>query len=118
MKEKYLAAVDLGASSGRTVEGQFNGSRLKMKELFRFNNNPVSTTGHLYWNILSIYQNIIESLLLFHKDVEEFPDSIGIDSWGVDFILMDKNKEILQKPVHYRDPRSLCMDTLCFSQIS
>ena len=118
MKEKYLAAVDLGASSGRTVAGQFNGSRLKMKELFRFNNNPVSTTGHLYWNILSIYQNIIESLLLFHKDVEEFPDSIGIDSWGVDFILMDKNKEILQNPVHYRDPRSLGMDTLCFSQIS
>ena len=102
---KKFLAVDFGASNGRAMLGKYDGSRLSLEELYRFENRPVYVLGNLYWDILRLYSELKASLL---KAVSRYGSisSIGIDAWGVDFGLLDKDKKLMQNPIHYRDIRT------------
>ena len=100
-----MLAIDLGASSGRGIVGSFDGEKLTLKENHRFSNDPVIVNGRMHWDILRIFHEIKQSIT---KTVLEEDNirSIGIDTWGVDYALLDKNGRMLSNPVHYRDTRT------------
>jgi len=99
-----FAAVDLGAQSGRVAVGRFDGERLSVTEVHRFPNVPVRTRGTLNWDVLRLYQDVIEGLRAAAREAGRV-DSLAADSWAVDFGLIDRNGRLLQNPVHYRDAR-------------
>ena len=102
---KYFFAVDLGATSGRTILGTLNGTQLEQEELTRFPNNLIETGGHFYWDIYALYSEMIRGL----KEVARRGitlTSIGIDTWGVDFVFIGEDNAILRNPMAYRDPHT------------
>jgi len=103
---KQYLAFDLGAESGRCMLGQLDGGRLEITELHRFPNGPVSVHGTLYWDILGIYQNLLEGMSVFARKFGAAVDGIGVDSWAIDFGLLDRYGDPLQNPVCYRDSRT------------
>lgn len=105
LTQKNYLAIDMGASNGRAIIGKFNGSKLELEEIYRFENVPVFAAGTLYWDVLKLFLELktgIKSAITKYKNIS----SIGIDTWGVDFGLLDKNKDLLSNPVHYRDSRT------------
>lgn len=105
MDRRVFLAFDLGAESGRAVVGILDESKITLKEVHRFINRPVRILGRLYWNVTQIFQELKQGLV---NGVREFPDieSIGIDTWGVDFGFISKNNELVGLPVCYRDHRT------------
>jgi rhamnulokinase len=101
----HVAAVDLGASSGRVILVDVAPDRLVLHEVHRFANTPVERDGHLRWNIRDLYAGVVEGL---RRAVREAPDlaGIGIDSWAVDYGLVDDHGLLLSDPMHYRDART------------
>ncbi|WP_040534956.1 rhamnulokinase [Schleiferilactobacillus shenzhenensis] len=104
MATENLIAVDLGASSGRVMSGQFNGKRITLKEQFRFSNLPVQVTGGLYWDYMKIVQEIKYGLSIAQNDLGELA-SMSIDTWGVDYGVLSQRGEVLLAPHSYRDTR-------------
>ncbi|MEU4291094.1 rhamnulokinase family protein [Kribbella sp. NPDC026596] len=98
---KRVAAVDLGASSGRVMLGAVGDGRLDLTEIHRFWNGPVQVSGTLHWDILHLYRSLLEGLRTAGA-----VDGIGIDSWAVDYGLLDTSGRLLSNPVHYRDSRT------------
>ncbi len=98
--ESY-AAVDLGASSGRVMVGRVGPGTLELTEAHRFPNRPVRVPEGLRWDILSLYAGVLDGLRAAGR-----VDSVGIDSWAVDYGLLDADGALLANPVHYRDPRT------------
>ena len=106
MEQKNLYfAVDLGATSGRTIIGSLNGGKLNLEELTRFDNNLIETCGHVYWDIFALYNEIIKGLRLVAERGLEIR-SIGIDTWGCDFVCIGKDGAPLRNPIAYRDPHT------------
>ena len=105
MAERKMLAIDLGASSGRGIVGAFDGERLTLRENHRFSNDPVNLCGRLYWDILRIFHEIKLSVQKTVLDGDAV-SSIGIDTWGVDYGLLDRAGRLLSNPVHYRDTRT------------
>ncbi|MBQ8944861.1 MAG: rhamnulokinase, partial [Clostridia bacterium] len=103
MKKRVLA-FDFGASSGRAILGIFDGEKIELKEVHRFSNDPVSVNGTVYWDVLRLFYEIKQGILKA-KECGGF-ESIGIDTWGVDFGLLDLDGRLLENPVHYRDLRT------------
>ncbi|MFC1735812.1 rhamnulokinase family protein [Candidatus Hydrogenedentota bacterium] len=101
----YLA-VDLGAESGRTVLGRISDGKLELEEVNRFPNGPVNITGNAHWNIVGLYSEIMAGMARSASLTDGRLDGIGIDTWGVDFGLLDKNGLLLGIPFHYRDSRT------------
>jgi rhamnulokinase len=99
-----LAAVDIGAQSGRVAVGRFDGQRLGVTEVHRFPNVPVRTRGTLNWDILRLYQDVLHGLGAAAHEAGHV-DSVAVDSWAVDFALIDSKGRLVQNPVHYRDAR-------------
>ena len=99
-----LAAVDLGAQSGRVAVGRFDGERLGVTEVHRFPNVPVRTRDTLNWDILRVYRDVLDGLRGAAREAGHV-DSVAVDSWGVDFALIDSKGRLVQNPVHYRDGR-------------
>ncbi len=100
---RYFFAVDLGATSGRTIIGTLADGKIQLDELTRFENNLIETGGHFYWDIFALYNEIIKGLKLVAK--RDIPIvSIGIDTWGVDFVCIGEDNAILRNPIAYRDP--------------
>jgi rhamnulokinase len=99
-----LAAVDLGAQSGRVAVGRFDGERLGVTEVHRFPNAPVRTRETLNWDILRIYGDALDGLRAAAREAGNV-DAVAVDSWGVDFALIDAKGRLVQNPVHYRDAR-------------
>jgi len=98
----YVLAFDLGASSGRAMLGRIHEGKIELEELHRFSNDPVQINQRLYWDILRLFHEIKQSLLKAkHRGIKL--DSIAIDSWAVDFGLLDEAGELLANPFHYRD---------------
>lgn len=99
-----MAAVDLGAQSGRVAVGRFDGERLDVTEVHRFANEPVQLRGTLHWDILGLYREVLAGLRAAAAEGGRI-DSIGVDSWAVDFGLLDRRGRLIGNPVHYRDQR-------------
>ncbi len=117
MKNSLYAAIDLGAESGRVIRGAFDGEKLQLDVLNRFANTPVQTLGTLQWDILRLWNDIQDGLSqLATNDAEELK-SIGVDTWGVDFGLLDERDQLLGNPVHYRDARHTGMMELAVERI-
>ena len=102
MKTKRLLAFDLGASNGRAVLGAFDGARLELTEVHRFDNPMIEQNGLYYWDALGLYRNLKESFLKLKQEGTE-ADCFGIDTWGVDFGLIDQNGALLGNPRCYRN---------------
>jgi rhamnulokinase len=102
MNTATFAAVDLGASSGRVMTARVGPGTLDLTEVRRFPNRPVRTAGTLHWDILGLYGNILDGLRSAPRDLV----SVGIDSWAVDYGLLDDSGALLGNPVHYRDSRT------------
>lgn len=100
-----FAAVDLGASSGRVMLAEVGRDRLDLTEVHRFTNRPVRVSGTLYWDILGLYQGVVDGLRAAMAAAGRL-DGIGIDSWAVDYGLLDGGGRLLGNPVHYRDGRT------------
>ena len=109
------AAIDLGAESGRVVVGDFDGRRLVLDEMHRFPNVPVSIGGTLHWDVLRLFGDITAGL----RKAGAAGDlaSCGVDTWGVDFGLIDARGRLLANPVHYRDARTQGMPELAFETV-
>jgi rhamnulokinase len=111
-----ILAFDLGASSGRAMLGNFDGEKIELVEIHRFSNDPVMVNGTLYWDILRLLFEIKQGIIKA-KNLGGF-DSIGIDTWGVDFGLIAKDGKMLSNPVHYRDSRTVNTPEKIFEKIS
>ena len=98
-------AVDLGATSGRTILGSIQDGKLSLREMTRFPNNIIQTGGHFYWDIFALYAEIIRGLKVV-ADEGITIRSIGIDTWGVDFVCIGSDGNILRNPYSYRDPQT------------
>ena len=101
---KRILAFDFGASSGRAMIATYDGDRIDLKEVHRFTNDPVLVGGTLYWDTLRLFHEIKQGITKAWHDGGF--DSIGIDTWGVDFGLFDKDGRMLENPVNYRDSRT------------
>lgn len=104
MKSGAVAAVDIGASSGRVVVGHLAQGQLSVEEVHRFSNEPVQLPTGLYWDVLRLFHEIVAGLRNASRAAGSLA-SIGIDTWGVDYGLVGNDGELVANPVHYRDPR-------------
>jgi rhamnulokinase len=102
----YLA-IDLGAGSGRAIVGRIEGGRLTLEEVHRFTNEPVTVDGTLRWNFDALMENIRRGIELAGDGLR----GVGVDTWGVDFGLLDKEGKVVETPVCYRDARTQGMLT-------
>ena len=99
---RNLLAFDLGASNGRAILGQFDGEKLTMRELHRFENNYIEMNGVFYWDLPYLYNQLKLGLLAFKQADVGALDCFGIDTWGVDYGLLDRNGHLLSNPRAYR----------------
>lgn len=113
MSERSVLAVDLGAESGRVIKASFDGNRIDLQELHRFSNTPVSAAGTLYWDVLRLWHNIKIGIQAGLADSL----SVGVDTWGVDVTLLDRDGNLLSNPVHYRDKRNDGMMEWAFERV-
>ncbi len=106
MDKRRYVAFDLGAESGRAVLGSFDKGLLNCKEVYRFPNKAIVLGGHLYWNMLGIYDHLLEGLKTCTKLVGKGITGIGVDSWGIDYCLIDRNGNMAGNAWCYRDNRT------------
>ena len=112
--KKSVLAVDLGAESGRVMAVHYDGRNIDLEELHRFPNGPVNIHDTLYWDFLRLWSEI-QAGIEVGKTYQ--PASIGVDTWGVDFALLDKQGALISNPVHYRDERTEGMLEVAFSRV-
>ena len=98
-------AVDLGATSGRTILGSVEKGQLIQRELTRFPNRITQLGGHFYWDIYALYDEVIRALRVVADEGIRL-QSIGIDTWGVDFVCVGHDGNVLRNPFSYRDPHT------------
>ena len=98
----YYAAVDMGASSGRLILGHMEKGKMELEEIHRFENGMVKKDGELCWEFDRIFTEIVAGLKKC-KEIGKIPVSMGVDTWGVDFVLLDKEDKVLGNTVGYRD---------------
>lgn len=106
MAQRVYLGVDLGAESGRVIAGRWNGKTLALEEVHRFPNGAVALGESLRWDVLRLWAEIQTGLALAAKKYGKSIVSVGADTWGVDFVLLNKQQEILGQPYHYRDART------------
>ena len=100
-KQEYVLAFDFGASSGRAILGSLKDGKIEMQEIHRFSNDPVTINGTMYWDTLRQFYEIKQGIVKSKKYGKVA--SMGIDTWGVDFGLIDEHGALLESAVHYRD---------------
>ncbi len=106
MAVHHFLAIDLGAESGRAVAGILEDKRLFLEEIHRFPTNMIQLHGHFYWNIYRFYEEIVNSIRICESEDQIKPESLGIDTWGVDFGLVAADGSLCRIPYAYRDPQS------------
>jgi len=112
----YYLAVDIGASSGRHMIGYLENGKLQLEEIYRFENSMISKNGHLCWDMDKLFAEIVNGLKKCHK-IGKIPKYMGIDTWAVDFVLLDENNQMIGDAVGYRDARTEGMDELVYKKI-
>lgn len=113
----HFLAIDLGAESGRAMLGRLQDGRLELEELHRFLNQPVRLPDGLYWDTFRLFHDIREGLRIAGRERKLKLDGIGVDTWGVDFGLVDKVGRVVDNPRHYRDARNNGMMDAVFSYV-
>ncbi len=116
MKKNQILAFDFGASSGRAMLSRIEDGKMVIEEIHRFANDPVYICGHLYWDILRLFHEIKQGIS--KANAAGGFDSIGIDTWGVDFGLLDERDELIGNPVNYRDTRTEGMQEEFYKKMS
>lgn len=101
-----MLAADYGASSGRAMQGSFDGKTITLKEIHRFPNEPVRLGKALHWDFPRLFHELKESIRRFAVETGSSPASLAVDTWGVDFGLVDREGRLLGNPYHYRDNRT------------
>ena len=114
---KYYLAVDIGASSGRLILGHLENGKMELEEVHRFENGMVKKDGELCWEFDRLFQEIKNGLKKC-KEIGKIPVSMGVDTWGVPSVLMDKDDKVLGNTVGYRDHRNEGMDEEVYKTIS
>ena len=114
---KYFLAIDIGASSGRHILGSYQDGKIVLEEIYRFWNGMDNVDGTLCWNVDRLFNEIIAGMKKC-KEIGKVPVSVGIDTWGVDFVLLDKEDKIVGQTVGYRDHRTEGMDEEVYKIIS
>lgn len=104
-KDKYFLAIDIGASSGRHILGSYKDNKIQIEEIYRFKNELLKINDNLCWNFEYLFNEIINGLKKC-KDLNKIPVSLAIDTWGVDFVLLDKYDNTLGNNISYRDHRT------------
>jgi sugar (pentulose or hexulose) kinase len=117
-EKKIYLAVDLGGGSGRVLAGIFDGQRIELHEMNRFENRPLDLPDGRHWNVTGIYLDILDGLKSAAKKYGSSPISVGIDTWGVDYALLDRDGHVLGLPFQYRDNRTEGMMDKAFSMVS
>ncbi|WP_337471914.1 rhamnulokinase [Mitsuokella jalaludinii] len=113
----YYLAVDIGASSGRHILGWMDKGKIRMEEIYRFENKLEKRNGHLCWDLDHLFHEVVEGMRKC-KELDRIPASVGIDTWGVDFVLLDAHGNVLGNTVAYRDGRTKGMDEEVYKVIS
>ena len=117
MAELKMLAIDLGASSGRGIIGKFDGEKFTLAENHRFPSEPVTLAGSFNWDIMRIFHEIKTAINKCALSDDRDIKSIGIDTWGVDYGLLDKHGKLLTNPVHYRDDRTIGIQEQAFRTV-
>lgn len=115
--EKYYLAIDIGASSGRHILGSIKEGQIHFEEIYRFNNSMQKKNGMLCWDTKQIFQHILTGMKRC-RELRKIPISVGIDTWGVDFVLVDGSGNKIGEAVGYRDNRTDGMDIVVNQYIS
>ena len=102
----HYLAIDLGAESGRALLGTLSGGKLEVEELHRFANTPVTVQGAMYWDTLRLWHEIQKGIAVATRERKLKLDGIGVDTWGVDFVLLGSDGKLVEMPRHYRDSRN------------
>lgn len=116
-KTANFLAVDLGASNGRVLLGRWDGERFQLEVLHRFDNGPTNVLGRLYWDVLALWREVKAGMMRYAAANTAPLAGIGIDTWGVDYGLLDAAGRLLGNPVHYRDSRTHGMVDHLFTRI-
>lgn len=114
---KICLAVDLGAGSGRVVAGVYHGTRLELNELYRFANDPIKAADGWHWNFEGLFAHIKQGIALAVKKYGDAVVSLGVDTWGVDYGLLDDRGKLLGAPFQYRDSRTRGMQEEAFQRM-
>ena len=117
MDKKYFLAIDIGASSGRHILGSLNEGKIELEEVYRFWNGMDEVDGTLCWDLDRLFNEIIKGMKKC-KEIGKIPESVGVDTWGVDYVLLDEKDQIIGKAVGYRDHRTDRMDEEVYKIIS
>ncbi|MCL5270786.1 MAG: rhamnulokinase [bacterium] len=105
-KTRNYLALDLGAESGRGIVGRFDGKKIKLEEVYRFGHTPLDYNGTLRWDVLVMALHLRNALAAAVAKTSASLASLGVDTWGVDYVLLDRNDDLLGYPFHYRDART------------
>lgn len=116
-KPKVFLAIDLGASSGRVMAGLYDGRTLTLEEVHRFANGGTAIGGHLYWDFVGLHAEIKRGLAAAARAYGARVVSVGADTWGVDYGLLDRRGNLLGLPHHYRDTRTSRMQARAFRRV-
>ena len=114
--EKYYLAIDIGASSGRHILGHLENDKMVLEEIYRFPNGMKEVNGEKIWDIDELFREVINGMKKC-KELGKIPVSVGIDTWAVDFVLLDENNKRLGNAVAYRDERTKGMDALVYDKV-
>jgi rhamnulokinase len=109
--QQYYLAIDIGASSGRHILGSVENGKIVLEEVFRFDNKQVHKNGHDCWDMDNLWNGILGGLKAC-KELGKIPKTVGIDTWAVDFVLLDENDNLVGDAVAYRDGRTQGMDAV------
>ncbi|MCR4892607.1 MAG: rhamnulokinase [Lachnospiraceae bacterium] len=116
MKSAYYLAVDIGASSGRHILGHVEDGKIILEEIHRFENGMKKVDGHLVWDTESLFEEILKGMEKAGQ-MGKVPKSVGIDTWAVDYVLLDENDKVLGKTYGYRDSRTEGVDSEVYKVI-
>ncbi|HAH44392.1 rhamnulokinase [Gimesia sp.] len=117
MPAQCFLGIDLGAESGRVLAGILNENKIQLEEIYRFSNGPVPLAGTRRWNVTGLWASILKGLSLAAQKYGNQIISVGVDTWGVDYVLLSEKQEMLGQPYHYRDPRTEGMLNLATSRV-
>lgn len=104
-KTRNYLALDLGAESGRGIVGRFDGGKIRIKEVYRFGHTPLTYRGTWRWDVLAMVRHLKQALAAASEQTRGELISLAVDTWGVDYVLLDRNDDLLGYPYHYRDDR-------------